>query len=229
MARYPTVLLDLDHTLFDSDASERLAFHAALTSVGLAEPERFLDPYIAINTALWAAVERGERTALEVRVARFEELVATCGLDADPHRLADAFVDGLGAHGDLYPGAAEALDALAGEATLALVTNGLREVQRARLERLAIVDRFAAVVISGEAGVAKPSAAFFDLTFEQLGRPDRATALMVGDSLSADIAGGAGYGTATCWYNPHGRAPGTLAIDHVITRLDELPAVVRGG
>jgi 2-haloacid dehalogenase len=228
MPRYPTVLLDLDHTLFDSDESERQAFHRALAAQGVADPERHLETYVRINTALWAAVERGVRSAIEVRLCRFAELVEVCALDADPHRLADAFVLGLGACGELYPGAVDALDELAGTATLALVTNGLGEVQRARLERLGLADRFAAVVISGEVGVAKPAGAFFDLAFAQLGDPDRTGTLMVGDSLSADIAGGAACGTSTCWYNPHGRDAGVHLVDHVIARLDELPVVVRG-
>ncbi len=228
MARYPTVLLDLDHTLFDSDESERQAFRRALAAEGVEEPERHLDAYVHINTALWASVERGERSALDVKVRRFAELVDACAVDADPQRLADEFVAGLGACGELYPGAAHALDALAGAATLALVTNGLSEVQRSRIDRLDIGAFFATVLISGEVGVAKPSTAFFDLAFERLGGPDRAGALVVGDSLSADIAGGTAYGVATCWYNPHGRHAGSHPIDHEIARLDELPALVRG-
>lgn len=227
MVRYPVVLLDLDHTLFDSDESERLAFARTLAAAGVRDPDALLPTYVGINTALWAAVERGERTAVQVRTERFEQLVAACGLDADPDRLADDFVAGLGACGDLYPGAAGVLDRLAAVATLALVTNGLSEVQRARVARLDLADHFAAVVISGEVGVAKPAAAFFDVTFAALRAVPGPHALMVGDSLSADVAGGAAYGLATCWYNPHGRDAGASArIDHVIGRLDELVDVV---
>jgi len=227
---YATVLIDLDHTLFDSDASEAAALDDTLRHAGITETSRHVDAYVEINTTLWAAVERGEIGPDGVRLARFEQLVASAGLDADPHELAEAFVDGLGAHGGLYPGARGVLEELAGTTRLALVTNGLSEVQRARIERLDIERYFHAVVISAEIGASKPAGAFFDIAFGHLGRPDRRSTLMVGDSLTADVRGGADYGLATCWYNPHRRAATPRAdFDHEIDRLGQLPAVVGAG
>jgi YjjG family noncanonical pyrimidine nucleotidase len=226
--RYTTVLFDLDHTLLDSDTSETLAFEAALRTAGLDEPHRHRADYDRINRALWAAVEEGAVTPDHVRTARFEQLVAETRLDTDPLALADAFVDGLGRFGELYPGVPAVLDALSRRASLALVTNGLSEVQRARVERLALSRYFDAVVISAEVGSAKPAPGIFDIAFEQLGHPPRSSTLMVGDSLTSDIRGGAAYGIATCWYNPHRRQPGPDdRIDHEIHHLDELPDLVR--
>ena len=227
--RYRTVLLDLDHTLFDTEASERLAFDHALTSVGIDQPDRFLATYDRINRALWAAVERGETTPGQVRTARFEQLVAAERLDADPVAMADIYVDGFARFGELYPGALDILGALAATSSLALVTNGLSEVQRTRIERLDIGRFFDAVVISGEVGVSKPAVGIFDLVFAELGDPPRTTALMVGDSLSSDIRGGANSGLATCWYNPHGRPAGPDDhLDHEIRCLAHLPKIVVG-
>ena len=69
---YTALLLDLDHTLLDSDASEMLAFESAMASAGIADPGRYLPAYGQINRALWARVERGEITADQVRTVRFE-------------------------------------------------------------------------------------------------------------------------------------------------------------
>jgi FMN phosphatase YigB (HAD superfamily) len=55
------LLLDLDHTLLDSDASERLVFEHAMAGAGVADPGGHL-AYDAINRALWARVERGDTT-----------------------------------------------------------------------------------------------------------------------------------------------------------------------
>ena len=108
--RYETVLLDLDHTLFDSDTSEQAAFAQALLTAGVVEPMQYFTAYKAINLKLWAAVERGEFSPQQVRAHRFERLVAQEKVDADPLQLADDFVSGLGANGSLYDGALEVLE-----------------------------------------------------------------------------------------------------------------------
>jgi 2-haloacid dehalogenase len=111
-----------------------------------------------------------------------------------------------------------------------LVTNGLGEVQRARIERLDLEPLFDAIVISGEVGTAKPGTKIFDIAFDALGWPARESALMIGDSLSSDIAGGANYGIATCWYNPSQRpAPPGSSVDHSITALGQLPGLTASG
>ncbi len=224
---YTTVLFDLDHTLLDSDASEVLAFEHAMRVSGVSDPSIHLPIYVSINRSLWAGVERQELTPGFVRTARFEQLVATIGLDADPLELADAFAFGLASFGELYPGARELLETLAGAATLALVTNGLSDVQRGRIERLDLGQYFDAVVISAEVGASKPSSVIFDIAFDRLGSPAKASALMVGDSLTSDIQGGTNYGIATCWYNPHGQvASESDRVDHEVDALHRIPAIV---
>jgi 2-haloacid dehalogenase len=220
---YSTLLFDLDHTLYDSDESERRAYAHTTATFGLDEPDLHFATYVDINRAMWAAVERGELDPTEVRHRRFEQFNRSVGLDADPHRMADEFVWGLGAHGELYHGVADLLAALATRASLALVTNGLGDVQRSRLSRLGIADFFDAIIVSSEVGVTKPRAAIFELTFAALGDPERSSAVMVGDSLTSDIAGGRNFGIATCWYNRHGQVAGPGAEPtHEITDLTAL-------
>lgn len=226
---YTTLLFDLDHTLLDSHASEASAFEQALTAAGVDQPHRHFADYDRINRALWAAVERGETVPSRVRFERFEQLIAAAGFDADSVALADAFADGLGMHGELYPGVREVLDQLAGQASMALVTNGLTDVQRTRIERLDIGHYFETVVISSEVGASKPSRAIFDVAFERLGWPSRTNALMIGDSLTSDIRGGSEYGISTCWYNPHRHLAGDSdRVDHEIEDLADLPAIAVG-
>ena len=227
MARYSTFLIDLDHTLFDTGASEIVAFHRAMALAGVAEPAGHMEAFVRINLDLWAGVERGELTPQRVRSLRFEMLVEKAGLEADPQAMSDIYVEELGANGELYPGALDLLGYMAPRASVALLTNGLGEVQRARIERLGIEDLFDAIVISAEVGAAKPHAEIFDIAFGRLGSPGKESALMVGDNLSADIGGGANYGIATCWYNPGRKAAGPdHRISHVIQTLDELRAYI---
>ena len=223
---YSTLLFDLDHTLFDSDASEAAAFDITMRAAGVADPSTVLDAYRRINGALWAGVEAGAVRPVEVRTLRFERLFAEAGIDAAVDEMADLFVRSLGNHGDLYPGAREVLDDLAGAATLALVTNGLSDVQRARLARLEIAHLFATVVVSSEVGVTKPRPEIFEIAFEKLGNPPKSTAVMIGDSLTSDIAGGVAFGIATCWYNPKGLDGNGMTVTHEVADLTSLRMLV---
>jgi len=224
---YTPVLFDLDHTLLDTDTSLELAFVDAMQVAGFAA-EDHVDTFSTINSALWKLVEAQELSPDQVHVKRFEQLNRQRDLRADPQQMADAFAHGMGANGDLYPGARPVLEALARITPLAMVTNGLSHIQRARIERLELAQYFTAITISAEVGVAKPDPAIFDHTFAELGQLDRAGALMVGDSLSSDIAGGINGGLATCWYNP-GRSPsGESPASHEINDLDQLIKIVSG-
>lgn len=194
-----------------------------MSAAGFDQPRLYLQDFQSINLELWAAVERGEMVPQLVRTLRFERLVAKFDLGTDPLQLADEYVVGLGAYGDLYDGARDVLQQLSDKASLAMVTNGLGEVQRSRIARLGLDQYFDAIAISAEIGAAKPDAGIFDRVFEELGSFMPEAAVMVGDNLAADIRGGADYGIATCWYNPHGRAAGTQhRIDHEIAELEEL-------
>lgn len=227
--RYTTLLFDFDHTLLDSDESERLAYAHAMETIGLADPDDHFGRYVTINREMWIAVEAGDLRPAEVRHRRFERFVHELGIDADPHAMADEFVFGLGAYGDLYDGARAVLEELAASTTLAMITNGLSMVQRTRIERLGLVDLFETVIISEEVGVTKPRPEIFDHAFEGVGRPDRATVLMIGDSLTSDIRGGADYGVDTCWYNRHAQErPTEPPITHEIAGLGALVEIVTG-
>ncbi len=224
---YSTVLFDFDLTLFDTDGAEAPAFDHTVTQLGLERNAAHFEAYRQINLALWDAVHAGSLTPGDVHLLRFEQWVDRTGLDADPQQLADLFLIAMGANGELYPGALDMLHRLKSTARLAMVTNALADVQRPRLERLGIEELFEAIVISTEAGSAKPDPAIFDVTFEALGWPDKAGVVIVGDNLSADIAGGRGYGIDTCWYNPSGRAnPTDEAPTHEIRNLHELVELV---
>ncbi len=226
--RYSTVLFDLDHTLFDFDASEEAAFAATLHRAGIDSPNGLAELFTDINVVLWAEVERGTLTPNEVRTLRFEQLIDRGGIDADPVTMADDYVEGLGAFGDLYPGARAVLEELAGRVRLGLVSNGIGEVQRARITRLGLDRYFDAVVISGEVGTAKPGTAIFDIAFTELGNPARGTAIMVGDSLSSDIRGAMGYGIDTCWYAPGDAPDPDPSPTYRIGNLAEIPPIVTG-
>lgn len=220
---FSTLLFDFDHTLFDSNQSEALAFADAMQFCDIPKDPTHFENYKRINKALWDQVELGSISPNELRTQRFVEFVEHIGSDVDAHLMADRFGLGMGANGELYPGARQVLEQLAQSASLAMVTNALSEIQRARINRAGIADLFDAVIISGEVGASKPGRAIFDITFDQLNNPPKDSTLMIGDSLTSDIAGGANYGLQTCWYNPNNlAASGNPVPTYTIAHLQEL-------
>ena len=100
-----------------------------------------------------------------------------------------------------------------------------------RIRRLAdagILPYFRNIFISEEVGFHKPSPAFFRACFAASPGFDPASALMVGDSLTADIRGGRDAGLRTCWLDRLGRPsrPDILP-DYTVTALNQLPALLK--
>lgn len=224
---YDWVLLDADGTLFDYVAAEEHALGATLAEVGLAAEPAITSAYQRINGELWRAFERGETTADAIRVDRWVGLLDELDASHDAPELAEAYIGHLGQAAHLLDGAAETTSWLAERYRLALITNGLADVQRSRLALSGLEALFDEVVISDEIGVSKPNAAYFDVAFERMGRPDPAAALVVGDNVVADIGGGAAYGCDTCWVNPQAlAAPDGITPTLTVRSVSELPTLL---
>jgi 2-haloacid dehalogenase len=132
-------------------------------------------------------------------------------------------VEQLGLCADLMPGALDVLKALHQTCKFAIVTNGLTAVQRSRFQLSLIKDYIAELIISEEIGAAKPHRDFFLAASARTGNPPTSDVLIIGDSLSSDIKGGADFGIDTCWFNPSGAPrPADLQITYEIRDLAEL-------
>ena len=219
--KYTWLLFDADDTLFDFSKAEANALKWTLEQSGLPYLADYGGIYTRFNQQVWKEFERGKLTTQELRVKRFKLFFEELGLKADLNATSKFYLQNLARGTDLLEDANEVVHHLKMKYHLALVTNGLKDVQRPRLERSSLHDCFEHVLISEEIGAAKPAAAFFDATFSTLGQPARESVLIIGDSLSSDIRGGLDYGIDTCWYNPQGKST-DLPITYQITRLREL-------
>ena len=227
MPRYRWLLFDADNTLFDFDRAEVEALRRTFEQLGIAFGPDHLPVYRRVNREIWRALEQGEISAAELRTRRFELLFEALGIEADAERFSAAFLPNLALQGHLVPDALAVVRELHASYRLAIITNGLGDVQRPRLARSAICDCIAELVISEEVGAAKPDPAIFDAAFVRMGRPGRDEVLLIGDSLASDIAGGIAYGIDTCWYNPGGatRVDGVVPT-YEVRGLAELPALL---
>jgi 2-haloacid dehalogenase len=226
MTRYSTVLFDLDHTLLDSHASEQAAFDVTMRSIGVDPTPDTFAVYDGVNQALWRKVEAGEMSPNDVKVERFTQLLGVLDAAGDPAEMGATFVRGLADNGELYAGARELLDTLAGLVRMGMITNGIGSVQRGRIERLGLHGYFDAVSISGELGTSKPGREIFDITLAEMSVPDRSGVVMIGDSPGSDIAGANNAGVASIWFNPQGSDRADVAATHEVAQLDEIAAFI---
>ncbi|MBQ7547826.1 MAG: YjjG family noncanonical pyrimidine nucleotidase [Clostridia bacterium] len=200
--QYTTLLFDADETLFDFRCSETMALRAVFRSHGLPETDEFLDAYRRISDTLWERYNRGEIEKAEITDTRFVRLFAQFGIPLDGVDFNRRYLDTLASCGCLLPGAAELCRDLRDAGyTLYIITNGVGDVQKRRFRESGLTPYVADIFISEEIGASKPNPAFFDRVLSRIAETDARHVLVIGDSLSADIAGGRAAGLDTCWYD----------------------------
>ncbi len=226
--RYRLILFDLDGVLFDFSKAEADALRQTFSHFQFPFEMRYLDTYRDINRRFWAAFERGDCTPDEIKRDRFPRFLDEIGVTADGIRFGRQYLRELGRCNPLLGNPVPVLESLSGHVTMALLTNGLKDVQQSRLATSPVRAYFSHIFISEELGMAKPDPAIFRHAMEQTGVSQERDVLMVGDSLSSDIRGGHETGTDTCWFNPESRAlpAGFPSPTYRIRSLTDLPPLV---
>ena len=217
------IFLDLDDTLLDFHLAERIAMKATFREMGVPDDDATLARYSEINRSCWEKLERGEWTRGEVLVGRFKLLFAEIGSSADPASTQAMYEDKLCIGHHFLPGAEALLDGLFGKYKLYITSNGTARVQDSRIASANIARYFDGIFISQRVGADKPSPIFFERVFSAIPGFDPDEAIIVGDSLTSDIAGGIAAGIRTCLFNPKSRAGrDDILPDYEIKSLDEL-------
>jgi phosphoserine phosphatase len=176
---------------------------------------------------LWSTFEGGHprleglrQWAPSYRRATWQSALAELGAD-DPG-AADACAESFAAHQrrghPLVDGADTTVRTLADRYDIGLLTNGPPDVQQCKIDATGLEDCFAAVVISGVVGVAKPDPAVFDLVLDRLAA-NRASTVMVGDNWERDVRGARAAGWSSIWVSAGRPCPdpsaGVPAVDGV--------------
>lgn len=225
--KYEYLLFDIDNTLMDFTAGEKTALFQTMEELSVPISEADYLQYLVLNKAAWARFEAGELDSRAVQRVRFENFAAHLGFDpARGEGMNARYVVNLGEQAIMLPGAIDMLTALKERYRLAVATNGLTLVQRARLQKSGLHSLLSGVFISQEMGVQKPDKAYFEHIFDSFGEPAREKYLMIGDSLSADIAGGVNAGIDTCWYHPVGTTTPEIEPTYTVRDFDELLALL---
>ncbi len=166
----PLVVFDLDGTLVDSSRDLAAATNAALRRVAGEVAEIPVEVIVGfVGEGARVLIERALR---HTRLRLAPEAVLPAFFDCYGERLLDTT--------RLYPGLAEALDALR-TCTLAVLTNKPGRFSRAILEGLGVASRFARIWGADDADARKPDPAGLLRLVAELGA-GREDAWMVGDS-----------------------------------------------
>lgn len=238
------IFLDLDGTLLNYDSAAWAATVRAVCSAlrqadhsAEVDTDALFTTYTRISSAYFRTAETsGEQHADGHAIWRelWRQALAECG--HDDGGTADAALAAYEADralryelfGDVLPTLARLRELVS---SLVLITNGLGSTQRHKAESTGLTSLLDAVIISGEAGVAKPDPAIFMLAARAAGVAPEA-AWHVGDSLTSDVAGACNAGLdAGVWLNrPVAAHPGAGVAPqphYEITSLTELPALLR--
>lgn len=213
MKHYRYIIFDIDDTLFDFAHAHRCVICELFAREGQEAHNHAIDELRALAWKCW--MKHGLHRSTDPYVL------------ANYHQLYDNYLreycEGIHNTGYLAASAAQlyrdipailsqqrvpfddvlpVLEALHSRVKMALASNGIDAVQLSRVQNLRQYFEFA--FISEGMNHIKPDPAFWDIAFSQMdAHPSEC--LMVGDSLSSDIAGAIAYGMDACWLNRDGR------------------------
>ncbi|MBQ0010215.1 MAG: YjjG family noncanonical pyrimidine nucleotidase [Ruminococcus sp.] len=225
------ILIDVDNTLLSFDGYVRESMKNGFAAFGLPPyREEMFDTFTRINNGLWKQIERGELTLPELRKVRWNRIFAELGIDFDGACFEEYFFKSLYDSAIPEPGAMDLLRVLHGRHTLCVASNGPYAQQVNRLRVGGMLPFFDHLFISEEIGAQKPSAAFFEACIHRINEKETVLPeeiLMIGDSLSSDMAGCPALGIRTCFYNPKGKdVPKEPKLDYVISHLHEIESIL---
>ena len=227
--RFPILWFDLDDTLLDFSASSHPAFSALCKEIGLTEQEDSYSVYDRFNKVEWKLFEQGKITQEELKLSRFQNYFDHIGFQYDGYQANGIYLKYIAEFPVYVDGAEDLLnDINTAGFTSTIVTNGMKEVQRLRIQQCNWEHYFEHIFVSDEIGFAKPQIEFFDHCLQASGHPNKEDIIIIGDTLASDILGAKRAGISSCWINPDGKIhPPGIRPDYEIKALNELIDIIR--
>ena len=219
------ILWDIDGTLLNFSMAEANAMRACFAEYNLGElSDDRLEVYKNINDKYWKRLEKGEISRIEVLEGRFTEFFSQYGYNTDV--VSDfniSYQENLGKTYVFNDNAYETVIKLNSKYSQYAATNGSIIAQKGKLKGAGLDGVLKDVFISELIGYEKPSEKFFSYIFDSIGSFKREEYVIIGDSLTSDIAGGNRVGIKTIWFNPDGLSnPINVGYDYEIKNLSEV-------
>jgi 2-haloacid dehalogenase len=224
MKKYDLFLFDADGTLFDYDMAEANALKIMFDYCGFTYSENIHLKYREINSQVWESYEKGEITKAELQTLRFTRLFNDIGVYYDANHFNEMYLNEFGKGSFLIEGALEICrEIISCNKKIYIVTNGIFSTQKSRIEHSLIKEYVSDFFVSEFIGFQKPQTLYFEYVFTHIQQIEKDKILIIGDSISADIAGGNNAGIDSCWFNKSGDINHTEIIPtYEIRKLNEL-------
>lgn len=197
------IYFDLDNTLLDHNQAESKSHKAVYSQFSVLQRislDKWLEKYQEVNHNLWVQYQDGKIDRDELHFSRFHNSMIELDLPTENSReIGVTYMNKYREFWDWVDQAEETLALASRHFDVGIITNGFKETQHKKFEKLAMHKYTRRMVIAEELGVLKPDPKVFDHATELAGVP-RDEILYVGDSYSSDVIGGLNAGWQTAWY-----------------------------
>ncbi len=226
---YKYLLWDIDDTLIDFKSSERMALKTCFERFGVVLSDEDVGIYSEINRNYWELLAHGKIEKATLLNRRFEDFTRQLSLDKiDCEEVNNLFQVALGDNAVMFNDAYDVCAYLKKSKRQYAVTNGTAVAQNKKLHKTGLDKLFNGVFISDEVGWQKPDARYFQFVFSEILDFKHEEAIIIGDSISSDMAGANNVGIDCCWFNPNGNVNDntSIQINYEIKRLKDVLEIV---
>ena len=217
VTKMKTVVFDLDGTLADTSGDLLAAANSCFRDLGHGDLLTKADALTAFH---------GGRAMLRLGLGRAGAL-DEAEVERQYPRLLAAYAEAIAVETVLYPGAAEAVEALRrADYRVAICTNKPEGLAETLTRQLGIRDLFGALIGADTLPTRKPDPAPYLAAVTGVGG-DPARSLLIGDTVTdRDTARAVGVPIVLVSFGPEGRAVSRLTPDALLDHYNDLPAVV---
>lgn len=205
MGKYEVFLVDADDTIFDFKAAAAEALKKTFAECSLPYSDEVYSAYMEINDDLWKKLERKEIDQSELKRLRFTLVLKRLNMNFPGEDMNGIYIKNLGECAVIFNGAEEFLDELCHIGDVYIITNGFKAVQEKRLKKFGIERYAKGVFVSEEVGANKPDIKYLEYVKARIPSYKREKTLVIGDSLTSDIALANAGGIDCVWYNTAGK------------------------
>ena len=220
------IFIDIDNTLLDFNACAKEMMIKTSKEFNIVFPDNILEIFLPINNALWRKIEEGTLTLDGLHEIRWNQVFSALGITGDGPAFEKRFKHHLFFSAIKVDGAKELLEYLSKKYVVCAASNGPYEQQEYRLTKSDLLPFIYKVFVSEKANCSKPSKEFFDYCFNNLKGFLVKDAIMIGDSVSADMIGAKEYGMKTCWFDYYKTGEKPESADYTVSSLLDIKNIL---